>query len=325
MDPSQTKSAFQMQVFKMPPDLNRTKVLPPQNWKIVGGALNPSYRCGQPIRVNPTLFPDPSGLDSSTLAVATWQVVCNISKPKGASPKCCVSFSGFYNDSVVPCKTCACGCPAKNLRKSCNASAPAILQPPQALLVPFDNRTDMTKYFAAMKHYNVPNPMPCGDYCGVSINWHVNSDYRTGWSARVTLFNWEDVNFADWFMAVNMGKAYEGYEAMYSFNGTKMGNNTIFMQGLPGLNYLVGEVDGAGPNDPRVPGKQQSVISFTKKDLPVIDVVGGDGFPKKVFFNGEECSLPDNFPASWGFRNNAGGLFGLVLVVVATLILVSEM
>ncbi|MED6142672.1 COBRA-like protein 7, partial [Stylosanthes scabra] len=72
-----------------------------------------------------------------------------------------------------------------------------------------------------------------------------------------------------------MDKAAAGFEKMYSFNATTLdgvNNNTILMQGLPGLNYLVAEADGADPlRDPRVPGKQQSVISFTKKTTPGID------------------------------------------------------
>ncbi|CAA0817544.1 COBRA-like protein 8 [Striga hermonthica] len=138
-----------------------------------------------------------------------------------------------------------------------------------------------------------------------AINWHVLTDYRGGWSARVTLFNWDDDAFADWFTAVELNRGGPGFEAAYSFNGTAMGlgvsgeNDTIFMQGLPGLNYLVGEVDGEGRSRGlRVPGKQQSVISFTKRRTPGINVSGGDGFPTKVYFNGEECSLPDIIPTS---------------------------
>lgn len=59
------------------------------------------------------------------------------------------------------------------------------------------------------------------------------------------------------------------------------------------------ETDGANPQkDPRVPGKQQSVISFTKKLTTGVNISGGDGFPTKVFFNGEECSLPKVLPKS---------------------------
>ncbi|KAG6508438.1 COBRA-like protein 7 [Zingiber officinale] len=322
MDQEQSISAFQIQVYKMMPDLNRSVLFPPVNWNISGSGLNPDYKCGQPIRVSPAQFPDPSGLDSESLALASWQVVCNITRPRGTSPKCCVSFSAFYNDSVVPCNTCACGCSTSNRARACNAIAPAMLLPPEALLVPFDNRTEKTLAWAEIKHYNVPSLMPCADNCGVSLNWHIVTNYEKGWSARVTLFNWREDQFADWFVAAKMEKAYPGFERMYSFNGTKMGNDTIFMVGMPGLNYLNGETNGTRDGDPRVPGKQQSVISFTKKLTPGIDILAGDGFPSKVYFNGEECSMPDTIPTSWAFRTSRPRIFTALgfLLLAASLI-----
>nr|CAD1833258.1 unnamed protein product [Ananas comosus var. bracteatus] len=304
MDPSQSVSAFQMQ--------------------IAGGSdLNPDYACGPAVRVAPAEFPDPSGLESNTSAIASWQVVCNISAPRGSKPKCCVSFSAFYNDSVVPCGTCACGCPAA---RTCNASAPPLLLPSEALLVPFDNRTAKALAWAELKHFAVPNPLPCGDNCGVSINWHLYTDYAKGWSARITLFNWESVDLPNWFAAVVMDQAYDGYETMYSFNGTRVGDHTIFMQGNEGLNYLVGETNGTDPSkDPRVPGKQQSVISFTKKPTPGINVVAGDGFPSKVYFNGDECSMPGSIPTSKGLRTIAtSGIFNSVFVLGVSALLLFQ-
>ncbi|TYI07082.1 hypothetical protein ES332_A10G202200v1 [Gossypium tomentosum] len=324
MDPSKSSSVFQMQVFKMPPDLNRSELSPPQNWKI-NGTLNPDYKCGPPIRVSPSQFPDPSGLPSNTTAVASWQVVCNITQPKGASPKCCVSFSSYYNDSVVPCRTCACGCPS-NTARTCSTTAPAVLLPPEALLFPFENRTAMAQAWADLKHRTVPNPMPCGDNCGVSINWHVLTDYSRGWSARITIFNWDETAFPDWFAAVQMDKATRGFQKMYSFNGSALElngvNNTIIMQGLPGLNYIVGETDGANPKkDPRVPGKQQTVISFTKKNTPGINIAAGEGFPSKVFFNGEECALPSVFPTNNSNREGFTTILSIFLAVFVFIML----
>ncbi|KAH0993020.1 hypothetical protein GBA52_004503 [Prunus armeniaca] len=323
MDPSKSMSSFQIQVFKMPPDLNRSQFTPPQNWAI-NGTLNPDYECGPPVRVSPSQFPDRSGLPVNSSAVASWQVVCNITQLKGASPRCCVSFSAFYNDSVIPCNTCACGCPS-NTARTCSTTAPAMLLPPETLLVPFENRTVKAKAWAELKHLPVPNPIPCSDNCGVSINWHLYTDYSRGWSARVTLFNWDETSFVDWFAAVQMDKAGPGFEKMYSFNGSTLElngvNNTVFMQGLEGLNYLVAETDAANPQkDPRVPGKQQSVISFTKKKTPGINVIGGDGFPTKVYFNGEECSLPKIYPSS-GNRKSTPIMFSVLLMVVAFMVM----
>ncbi|KAL0388851.1 UNVERIFIED_CONTAM: COBRA-like protein 7 [Sesamum radiatum] len=241
MDPSKSKSAFQINVFKMPPNLNRSDLTPPQNWGITG-RLNPDYKCGPPVRVSPSQFPDPSGLLPDSAAMASWQVVCNITQAKGSSPRCCVSFSAYYNESIIPCQTCACGCPA-NTDRTCSSTAPALLLPSQALLVPFDNRSTLARAWADLHHFPVPNPLPCSDNCGVSLNWHLFTDFRGGWSARITIFNWDDFAFADWFTAVELDKAAPGFEAVYSFNGSTLEgvNNTIFMQGLPGLNYLVGK------------------------------------------------------------------------------------
>ncbi|WOL03648.1 COBRA-like protein 10 [Canna indica] len=314
MDSSKSKSMFQLQVYKMQPDLNRTALYPPANFKI-NGYLNPTYKCGPPIRVSPTEYSDPSGLMDKSYAMATWQVACNITRPEPKKSGCCVSFSAFFNDSVVPCSTCACGCPDDD-ETTCNANAPAMLLPPEALLIPAENRTAKAKAWAKIKHKRVPSLMPCWDHCGVSINWHIMSDYRTGWTARITVFNWRDYTFKNWFAAIRIPKAYQGYENVYSFNGTKLAdNNTIFFQGLPYLNYLMPETDGKNPDeDPKVPGKQQSVISFKKKLTPGINVVGGDGFPTRVFFDGEECALPHMIPRSADGHRTRVGMMAAVMV-----------
>ncbi|KAJ4871364.1 COBRA-like protein 8 [Raphanus sativus] len=298
-DPDKSKSVFQMEVYKMPPDVNMSAITPPQSWRIKGNNLNPEYKCGPPVRVKSSELPDSSGLPWNRTAYASWQVVCNISQP--AQPSCCVSFSSYLNDSIVPCKTCACGgCSGQIVDgRTCSTTSPALLLPPQALLIPFENRTEFAKIWAGLKHRSVPTP--------------------------ITIFNWGGTNFADWSAAVELKNAAPDYEKAYSFNGTLVAvngkNTTILMEGLPGLNYLVAEVDGKNPSkDYRVPGKQQSVISFTKKLNTKIKVGAGDGYPTKVFFNGQECSLPSMLPSSSG-RTGRGVYYTFLLLVLALLIL----
>ena len=302
MDKNQARSMFQMQVFKMPPDDNRTALTPPTKWQI-DGVINPRYKCGPPIRVDPQEFPDPSGLKAVSTAVASWQIVCNMTKPKPQQSRCCVSFSAFYNESAIPCNTCACG-GCDDTRK-CNPNASPMLLPPDALLVPFDNRTEKAKAWAKLKHFDVPRKLPCGDNCPVSINWHVSTDHRNGWTARITLFNWENYDFQDWFTALQFKRSFDNFEKVYSFNGTRIpGIKTIFFQGVKGLNYLVGQTNGTHDNDPKVPGKQQSVLTFNKKHIKDFDITR-DGFPTKVFFNGEECSLPRTTPSDGGHKSSS--------------------
>lgn len=323
MDEAKSKSVFVMQVYKMPPYLNRSELTPPQNWKINGSSSGEDYECSPPVRVSPSLFPDPTGLPSETAAVASWQVVCNITRSADdQKPKCCVSFSAFFNDSVIPCNTCACGC-KPNPGKVCSATAPALLLPADALLVPFDNRTEKAIAFAELKRRNLPNPLPCGDNCGVSINWHLLTDFNDGWTARVTLFNWGTEDIVDWSAALQLEKAMAGFEKVYSFQGQPMANSsdTLFLQGGSGLNYLLAERNGDNPRkDPPVPGMQQSVISFKKKNTPGINVARSDGFPSKVFFNGEECSLPVTLPSSSYRMPIVSTAFTIVLAVLVLMV-----
>ncbi|OWM81250.1 COBRA-like protein 10 [Punica granatum] len=326
MDPWKARSIFQLTVYKIPPDMNRTALSPPQRWKI-NGVLNPTYKCGAPIRIENTQFPDPSGLQSVTTAIASWQVTCNMTQPKPKEAKCCVSFSAYYNDSVIPCNTCACGC--EDTDRKCSANARPMLLPPEAALVPFDNRTVKAKAWAKLKHNPIPATLPCPDNCGVSINWHIDTNYRGGWTARVTLFNWDEIPFEDWYTAVQLNKAFQGFDTVYSFNATKLvhrsANNTIFFQGLKGLNYLMGETNGTNPSkDPRVPGKQQSVISFKKKDNWDIDITKGDGFPTKVFFNGAECSIPTGIPTGSSDKRARVDSMLVILVGIATFALMTD-
>lgn len=350
MDKSKSQAIFQLQVFKLPPDDNRTALTPPQQWKIYG-PVNPNYVCGPPLRIDPSRFPDPSGLQATTAAVASWQVVCsttldnvwlhaciqlfsyidseinewcfqqvcNITKPK--VPRCCVSFSAYFTESVVPCNTCACGC-AESQTSHCDRRAKAMLLPAEALLVPFVNRSEKAKAWAKIKHYDIPKKLPCGDNCGVSLNWHVDSDYSSGWTARLTLFNWGKEPFQDWYTAVQMNKAYEDYENVYSFNGTKMEKvkNTILFQGLKGLNYLIEMRNATKEKDPRVPGKQQSVISFKKKHYHDIDIKAGEGFPSKLLFNGEECSLPKQFPKNGAEHQARSNLLLVLFIAIASFV-----
>ena len=324
MNETKSRAMFQLQVFKLPPDMNRTAITPPSNWKIEG-RLNAHYKCGPPVRVDPTEFPDPMGTDATSSAIASWQVNCNITKPKPKQSKCCVSYSAYYADAAIPCSTCACGCEDEGAR--CDKNARAMHIPPDALLVPFTNRTAKAKALAAMNHRHVPKKMPCPDNCGVSINWHVDSDYNSGWTARITLFNWDEKAYADWFSAVQLKKAFPGFEKAYSFNSSRIlknarVDNTIFMQGLPGLNYLVGEVNGTRPGkDPRIPGKQQTVISFSKKNIHGLKISDGDGFPTKLIFNGEECALPTELPKKSSANQHRLAAPSLLLALITFLLL----
>lgn len=71
IDPSKSKSAFTMQVYKvLPHNADALHLVPPVKFNFV----NSSYTCGIPKRISPSQFPDPY-LQYTTVAQKTWQVL----------------------------------------------------------------------------------------------------------------------------------------------------------------------------------------------------------------------------------------------------------
>jgi hypothetical protein len=57
--------------------------------------------------------------------------------------------------------------------------------------------------------------------------------------------------------------------------------------------------------------------SLSKKNIPGVNIAAGDGFPTKVFFNGEECSLPSIYPTS---NSNGKGSTMIVSILLAAVV-----
>lgn len=71
LDPSKSKSAFLMNVFKVPPQSNKLQhITPPGAWRFGDGR----FKCGLPRRIKNTAYPDPYLLHETT-AFKTWQVL----------------------------------------------------------------------------------------------------------------------------------------------------------------------------------------------------------------------------------------------------------
>lgn len=70
LDPERSKSAFMVNVMKVPPQSNKlNSITPPGNWRFGDGR----FKCGVPRRIKPTVYPDPY-LMHDTAAFKTWQV-----------------------------------------------------------------------------------------------------------------------------------------------------------------------------------------------------------------------------------------------------------
>lgn len=306
------KAAFQMLVFKMPPDLDRFRLYSPQNFTITStNPLSRKYNCSEPIFVNPNDFPDPSGLTTNATSVASWQVTCNITDPP--TRKCCVSFSAYYNESVMPCRTCACSCPARKPGPPCSTDEPALLMPQEALLQRYDNRTLKQLQWADKNHFVLPKTLPCGDYCGINLNWHILNQTadKDAYDARLTIINWDNTSYVNWYVAVKMNPAYSEFYDSDGYNVTTFGNDTMILMGNVNSSYLL------AVNNKSHPGMHQGVLMFNQ--LMGMKLKSGDGNPVKVYFNGEECAMPEGIlsdtPSSSGYKMGANSVFHFVLGV----------
>ncbi|KAG2283838.1 hypothetical protein Bca52824_055058 [Brassica carinata] len=214
--------------------------------------------------MDPTGFPDPSGLQATTYAFASWQVICNITKPKPKDACCSLTQPSATTPPFFATLALALA-----LAKT---STPTHATP---MLDSFSSLRTRSWYRLKTGRSRQ------------NLNWHVNSGYADGWSARVTVFNW----------------------------GANAVGTDYF---LPRTSWYL--LDWSHKRDASceraVPGKMQSVISF-KKHLGTLNIRKGDGFPKRVFFNGEECELPKFFPKkSSGLRLSGIGFLPLIPLVI---------
>ncbi|KAG0481794.1 hypothetical protein HPP92_009878 [Vanilla planifolia] len=139
-------------------DLDFSKVANCQKqWKI-SGVLNPDYKWGAD-SCKPDGFPDRSGFMAESLALASWQYL-RLRVPHAAT------------------------CDAMHRLCFC----------PRGLLVPF--QTDRQgKGMGEIKRLPLPNRAPAVATTVASASVASIPDYKSGWTARITLFNWGGLHF----------------------------------------------------------------------------------------------------------------------------------
>lgn len=252
----------------------------PQNFSI--GI--PGFLCTPAITVASTNFT----LDTRyfTQAQATWVVSCAYSQRDDAAPaQCCVSYSSFYNHTIVPCTKCACAC--GNYSKS----ADVCVQDGAPYLVQTGRGGTLT---------DDPNSMSCSpDGCPVGIHYHLKVNYKEYWRAKVTITNRNmHINYTDWTLALEH-PAFTNFTQVFSWQYRAVQpygvNNTALFWGRPGYNEILMPGNTSA-------GNVQSEMLFAKDDA--FSLADGWGFPRRIVFNGHECILPEEFPTlpSGAFR-----------------------
>ncbi|XP_068307811.1 COBRA-like protein 4 [Pyrus communis] len=272
-DPSAAVAGFQVSVGQAGTS-NKTVKLP-KNFTLLGPG--PGYTCG-PAKVVPSTVFLTADRRRKTQALMTWNVTCTYSQFLASkNPSCCVSFSSFYNETIVPCPSCACGC--HNI-KNCVKS---------------DTKLAHKAGINTPKKDNSPLLQCTHHMCPIRVHWHVKQNYKDYWRVKmaVTNFNYR-MNYTDWTLVVqhpnlnNVTQVFSfGYKPLVPYQSV---NDTGMFYGMKFYNDLLME---AGPS-----GNIQSEV-LMQKDQNTFTFKQGWAFPRKVYFNGDECMLPppDAYPS----------------------------
>ncbi|CAK9163509.1 unnamed protein product [Ilex paraguariensis] len=382
-DPSASVSAFQVSVG-LSGTSNKTVKLP-KNFTLLGPGLG--YTCGPAKIVPSTVFltADQRRKTQSLITVfndlhaVTWNVTCTYSQFLASkNPSCCVSFSSFYNDTITPCQSCACGCHNK---KNCIMN---------------DSKRLNTVGINTPRKDNAPLIQCTQHMCPIRVHWHVKINYKDYWRVKmaVTNFNYR-MNYTQWtlvaqhpnlnditqvfsfdykplvpyqsisqctltfticfFFQLNGEKtnkltdvnrpsssitlsSSQGWNlrlmhhattfslessnvksvmkstktyALSGVLGMKNGDDTAMFFGMKFYNDLLME---AGPL-----GNVQSEL-LLRKDKNTFTLKHGWAFPRKIYFNGDECMLPH--PDAYPFLPNSAQSISIAfLELVVSMIL----
>ncbi|GLU10913.1 hypothetical protein SLE2022_276900 [Rubroshorea leprosula] len=274
-DPATAAASFQLSVGQAGTTNKTVRV--PKNFTLK--APGPGYTCGPAKIVKPSKFIT-ADKRRFTQALMTWNVTCTYSQFLAQkAPTCCVSLSSFYNSTIVPCPTCACGCQNTSLSGSCiDPNTPHL-----ASVVPSAGKNGYTPLVQCTSHM-----------CPIRVHWHVKVNYKEYWRVKVTITNFNYImNYTQWNLVVQHPN-FDNLTEIFSFNYkplTPYGaiNDTAMLWGVKFYNDLLMQ---AGPA-----GNVQSELLF-QKDKSTFTFEKGWAFPRRVYFNGDNCVMPppDAYP-----------------------------
>ncbi|XP_042025309.1 COBRA-like protein 6 [Salvia splendens] len=233
----------------------------------------PGYTCGEAFQVPPTKFTKDQGR-RTTQAFATWNVTCSYSQFRASlAPKCCVSLSAFYNETIVKCPMCSCAChdQPKSQCVMAGASGPTMLQLSR----------------------NEPVVQCTNHMCPIMVHWHIKQSYTHYWRVKVTVTNLNYIrNYSDWNLVV-MHPNLRSVEQVFSFNYKPLNvyentNDSGVFYGIQNYNDRLLQLGKNG-------NVQTEILMHKDRDFTFKE---GWGFPRKISFNGQDCVMPspDDYP-----------------------------
>lgn len=277
-DPDNFVAAFQVSVGLA--GTSNITVKLPKNFTLM--TPGPGYTCGPATRVKSSQFLTTDGR-RTTQALMTWNVICTYSQFLAQkSPTCCVSLSSFYNETIVPCPTCACAC-----QKNSSSMGGCLEEAPKSI----------TGLSTGLAPRPVTPILHCTqDMCPIRVHWHVKQNYKSYWRVKVTVANRNyAMNYSQWNIVVqhpNLNNLTEVFS--FSYKGLSPYGNSINNTGMFwGVKFFNDLLNQAGED-----GNVQSEMLF-EKDSATFSFGEGWAFPHKVYFNGDNCVMPppDSYPA----------------------------
>ncbi|WVZ09898.1 hypothetical protein V8G54_014428 [Vigna mungo] len=295
-DPEHAITSFQLSVGSAG-TTNKTVKLP-RNFTLK--APGPGYTCGPAKIVKPTKFIT-KDKRRTTQALMTWNVTCTYSQFLAQkTPTCCVSLSSFYNSTIVNCPTCTCGCQNKTEPGSCvDPNSPhlaSVVSPPG-------------------KAINTPLVRCTNHMCPIRVHWHVKLQYKEYWRIKITITNFNYmVNYSQWNLVVQHPN-FDNVTQVFSFNYKPITpyvglNDTGMLWGVKFYNDLL---TSAGPL-----GNVQSELLF-RKDKSTFTFDKGWAFPRRIYFNGDNCVMPPPDAYPWLPNASSRLVFSLLSTVFGTL------
>uniref|UniRef100_M1CAH0 COBRA-like protein n=1 Tax=Solanum tuberosum TaxID=4113 RepID=M1CAH0_SOLTU len=153
--------------------------------------------------------------------------------------------------------------------------------------------------------------------CPIRVHWHIKTNYKAYWRVKITITNFNyKMNYSQWNLVVQH-PSFENLTQIFSFNYEPLLpygsiNDTAMFWGIQ---YYNDQLMQGGPS-----GNVQSEI-ILQKDKLKFTFEKGWAFPRKVYFNGDNCVMPP--PDAYPYLPNASAYSRLTLLHSLVAILVS--
>ncbi|KVH96538.1 Glycosyl-phosphatidyl inositol-anchored, plant [Cynara cardunculus var. scolymus] len=155
--------------------------------------------------------------------------------------------------------------------------------------------------------------------CPLRVHWHIKNNYMDHWRVKLTVTNLNyDRNYTNWNLLVNH-PGFGPSATTYSFNST-----LLHTAGIPddvalfwGIDYyntdlLNAEKDGVG---------SVSTEIVLGKDPATFTLHNGWGFPRSIYFGGENCVMPP--PHTFPMLPNAASTAPSTTLILIILLLLT--